>query len=76
VLRSLHVDHLVLFGVRTAGVVLSTVRDAADRDFKITVLGDLCSDANADAHAALLRHVLPIQSEVVDSKVFLDSLAA
>ena len=38
VLRSLDVDALVLTGIATSGVVLSTLRQAADLDFRLTVL--------------------------------------
>jgi nicotinamidase-related amidase len=34
------VTHLVLGGIATSGVVLSTVRAAADRDYRLTVLED------------------------------------
>ena len=38
------IKHLVLAGVATSGIVLSTVREAWDKDFAITVLGDGCWD--------------------------------
>ncbi|MCV7151533.1 cysteine hydrolase [Mycobacterium pyrenivorans] len=38
VLRASNIDHLVLGGIATSGVVLSTVREAADLDFQLTVL--------------------------------------
>ena len=44
VLRAQDIRHLVLAGVATSGVVLSTVREAGDKDFRITVLSDCCAD--------------------------------
>ena len=40
VLRSLEVDSLVMTGIATSGVVLSTLRQAADLDYQLTVLRD------------------------------------
>jgi nicotinamidase-related amidase len=39
VLRAAGIDHLVLTGIATSGVVLSTLRQAADLDYRLTVLG-------------------------------------
>src|SRR5579863_2292999 len=46
---------LVLAGVSTSGVVLSTVREAADRDFALVVLGDACADPDPELHEILTR---------------------
>jgi nicotinamidase-related amidase len=43
-LRSLNAIHLVLVGMATSGVVLSTLREAADKDYRLTVLSDGCLD--------------------------------
>jgi nicotinamidase-related amidase len=64
VLRSHEVTSLVLGGISTSGVVLSTVREAADRDFEITVLEDLCLDADEEVHRVLTRKVFPRQADV------------
>ena len=65
VLRSAEIDHLVLCGIVTSGVVLSTVREAADRDYRLTVLGDLCADPDPEVHALLISKVFPRQARVV-----------
>jgi nicotinamidase-related amidase len=49
----------------TSGVVLSTVRDAADRDYHLTVLEDLCLDPDDEVHRVLMRKVFPTQAEVM-----------
>lgn len=68
VLRSLAVDHLVLCGIATSGVVLSTVRQAADLDFSLTVLSDACVDADPEVHRVLMEKVFPRQATVISSR--------
>lgn len=65
VLRSQQISTLVLAGISTSGVVLSTVRDAADRDFRLVVLSDACTDRNSDVHKLLLEKVIPMQASVI-----------
>lgn len=64
-LRGLGVDRLVLGGISTSGVVLSTVRQAADLDFPLTVLADACADADPETQRVLLENVFPRQADVV-----------
>jgi len=56
--------HLVLAGIATSGVVLSTLRQAADLDYQLTVLADGCLDADPEVHEVLLGKVFPRQAEV------------
>lgn len=63
-LRGLGADSLVLGGISTSGVVLSTVRQAADLDFRLTVLADACGDADPEVHRVLTEKVFPRQAEV------------
>lgn len=65
-LRSRNVKTLILSGVATSGVVLSTVRDAADRDYEVFVLFDGTADADEELHAVLVEKVFPRQAHVVD----------
>ena len=58
-LRKRGISTVVLAGISTSGVVLSTVRDAADRDYRIIVLADGCADFDAEVHDVLLGKVLP-----------------
>lgn len=73
-LRSQGVTRLVLFGVTTSGVVLSTVRQGADLDYEISVLEDFCHDPNPDVQEVLLCKVIPMQATVTTSQHFLDAL--
>jgi nicotinamidase-related amidase len=61
------IDTLVLAGISTSGVVLSTVRDAHDRDYRLIVLADLCADRDAEVHEVLIGKVFPRQAEVISS---------
>merc|ERR1712060_138064 len=49
---------LVIGGVSTSGVVLTTTREAWDMDLKITVLKDLCAD-EPEKHDALCDVIYP-----------------
>jgi nicotinamidase-related amidase len=53
-LRTLEVDTLLLTGVTTDLVVLSTARDGHDRDYEIVVLEDATATANDELHQAAL----------------------
>ena len=64
-LRSLDVTHLVLTGIATSGVVLSTLREAADKDYRLTVLADGCLDVDEEVHRVLIEKVFLRQAEVV-----------
>lgn len=67
VLRAQGITHLVLCGIATSGVVLSTLREAADKDYQLTVLADCCADADEEVHRVLLTKVFPRQADVVQS---------
>lgn len=67
ILRAHRIHHLVLAGVVTSGVVLSTVREASDKDYKLTVLSDLCVDHDEEVHRVLIEKVFPRQAEVITS---------
>ncbi len=63
-LSGLGVGKLVLAGIATSGVVLSTVRQAADLDFELTVLSDGCLDADDEVHQVLTQKVFARQADV------------
>jgi nicotinamidase-related amidase len=65
ILRGHRIEHLVLAGIATSGVVLSTVREAADKDYRLSVLSDACADRDADVHSILTTKVFPRQAEVM-----------
>jgi nicotinamidase-related amidase len=65
ILRAFNVQHLILTGIATSGVVLSTVREAADKDYRITVLSDCCADGDEEVHRVLTTKVFPRQADVM-----------
>jgi nicotinamidase-related amidase len=59
------VTTLLLAGVTTSGVVLSTVREAVDRDFATYVLADATADMDRELHELLISKVLPAHADVI-----------
>ncbi|MBB4683544.1 nicotinamidase-related amidase [Amycolatopsis jiangsuensis] len=57
ILAAQDITHLVLAGIATSGVVLSTALQAADLDYEVTVLSDACADANPALHETLVNDV-------------------
>ncbi|MED4227203.1 isochorismatase family cysteine hydrolase [Neobacillus cucumis] len=74
ILRSKQIDTLILSGIATSGVVLSTVREAADKDYSITVLSDACLDADPEVHRVLTEKVFPRQADVLTVADLIESL--
>jgi nicotinamidase-related amidase len=56
-LRAREVEAIVLFGIATSGVVLSTLLHASDADYKLVVIADCCADLDADLHGVLLNRL-------------------
>lgn len=75
ILRSLRIDTLILTGIATSGVVLSTLREAADRDYTLKVLADACLDSDPEVHRVLVEKVFPRQAEVLTTDAWIHSLA-
>jgi nicotinamidase-related amidase len=71
ILRSRGIENLVLFGISTSGITLSTLRRAADLDYRCVVLQDACFDPDPEVHRVLTEKVFPAQATVltVDSFV-------
>ena len=74
VLRSNGIENLVILGYATSGVVLSTVRYAADLDYRLFVVEDCCSDQDAEVHDFLTQRIFPRQADVVSSYEIIDAL--
>ena len=74
ILSAFDVNHLVLTGISTSGVILSTTRMAADMDFAITILADCIGDSDPAVHDFLVTKILPRQAEISDSQSFIASL--
>jgi nicotinamidase-related amidase len=74
VLRARGTGHLVLAGIATSGVVLSTLCQAADLDYQLTVLADGCLDADPEVHQVLVGKVFPRQADVITIADWADRL--
>jgi nicotinamidase-related amidase len=57
VLRANGIETLVLTGIATSGVVLSTIRHAADADYRLVVVSDCCADPDPEVHRVLTEKV-------------------
>jgi nicotinamidase-related amidase len=64
-LRARGIDTLVLAGIATSGAVLSTLRHAADADYRPIVLADATADPDAEVHRLLTEKILPTQADVI-----------
>jgi nicotinamidase-related amidase len=64
ILRAYGIQHMILSGIATSGVVLSTLREAADKDYRITVLSDGCADGDEEVHRVLMQKVFSRQADV------------
>jgi nicotinamidase-related amidase len=68
--ESLHqegIDTLVVSGISTSGVVLSTLRHAADEDYRLYVLADATADPDPEVHRVLTEKVFPHQADVIQT---------
>jgi nicotinamidase-related amidase len=65
ILRANGIDTLVLFGIATSGVVLSTLLEASDADFRLAVIRDCCADLDAGLHDALIERFFPSRAMVL-----------
>jgi nicotinamidase-related amidase len=74
ILRARNIDTIVLTGIATSGVVLSTLRVAADLDYRVIVLSDCVADKDSEVNRVLLDKVFPTQADVIDSADFIQSL--
>ena len=71
ILRANEIDTLVLFGIATSGVVLSTLVDAVDLDYRLFVVKDCCLDSDAELHTALVERFFPLRGKVISAGEFL-----
>ena len=45
--------------------MLSTVRDASDRDYRVLVVADATADPEPEVHAFLTERIFPRQADVI-----------
>lgn len=76
ILRSNQVETLILFGIATSGVVLSTMLEAGDADYNVVVISDCCADLDVDLHDALINRLFTKRAEVLSAADFITALAS
>ncbi len=74
ILRAQNITTLVLCGIATSGVVLSTVRWAADMDYELVVVEDCCADGDEEVHRVLTQKVFPRQASIVTAQELIAAL--
>ncbi len=65
-LRARGIDTLILAGISTSGVTISTVCDAHDRDYRLFVLADATADPEPETHAFLTEVFFPKRATVIE----------
>jgi nicotinamidase-related amidase len=73
ILRAREIDTLILFGIATSGVVLSTLLHASDADYRLAVIHDCCADLDPEVHACLIGKVFSRRAVVLSAEDFLHS---
>ena len=64
ILRSNNIDTLLLTGILTQGVVLSTLRHASDMDYRAVIVADGCSDKDPEVQRVLMEKIFPFQARI------------
>jgi len=74
ILRSQGIETLILMGHATSGVIVSTVRLAADLDYHVIVVEDGCADRDPEVHQLLIEKGFPRQATVVSAAELVTAL--
>jgi nicotinamidase-related amidase len=75
ILRAHDIGTLILCGIATSRVVLSTLRYAADLDYRLAVAHDCCSDSDPEVHRVLVEKVFFRAGSVLTADEILGALA-
>jgi nicotinamidase-related amidase len=73
ILRANDIDTLVLYGIATSGVALSTLLEAADADFRLAVIKDCCADLDSSLHDCLINKFFPSRASVLSGREFVEA---
>ena len=74
ILRANDIGTLILFGIATSGVVLSTLLHASDADYRVIVIKDCCADLDPELNACLVDKLYPSRATVVSASEFSEAL--
>lgn len=72
ILRANDIDTLVLYGIATSGVVLSTLLEASDADLRLLVIKDCCADLDSQLHDCLINRLFPARASVLSAREFIE----
>jgi nicotinamidase-related amidase len=75
ILRAQGITTLLLMGIATSGVVLSTVCWAGDADYELVVVEDCCADRDPEVHRVLIEKVFSRRGSVVRAAELIAALA-
>ena len=70
ILRANEIDTLILLGIATSGVVLSTLLHASDADYRLFAVKDCCTDQDSEVHACLTEKIFPRRATVLTANEF------
>ncbi|KAJ5280455.1 hypothetical protein N7478_005827 [Penicillium angulare] len=76
ILRCSNTDHIIVAGLATSGAVLSTIRQAMDMDYRITVLRDCCMDPNEEVHRVLMDSIFGRKLNVISGEQWVSEIPA
>ncbi|WP_202401662.1 MULTISPECIES: cysteine hydrolase family protein [unclassified Saccharibacter] len=76
ILRAQGIEQVILAGVATSHVVLSTFNSAFDLDYSPMVLHDACADSDAEAHRFLTETLLPKSGAIFSVQEFEKAVTA
>lgn len=75
ILHSNDIETLLLTGILTQGVVLSTLRQASDMDYRAVVIADGCSDKDPEVQRVLMEKIFPFQARVATVEEVIGALS-
>ena len=74
ILRAKEIHTVIVFGISTSGVVLSTLLQASDSDYHVIVIQDCCADLDTELHSALIGRLFPARADVMTAETFVASI--
>jgi hypothetical protein len=72
ILRAKEIHTIVMFSVAMSGVVLSTLLEASDADYRLVVVEDCCVDLDMELHSALTTRCSGLCEGAGDSQLMQD----
>ncbi len=68
-LTNLGITTLMVAGIHASGAILSTVREAADKDYRLIALSECIADTDTVAQQPLMELIFPRQAEVITTSM-------